>query len=67
VARHDTIRLLLTLAAKNGWNVFHLHVKFAFLNGILEEEIYVHQPQGFEVTGHEDKVYRLKKALHGLK
>ena len=40
-----------------------MDVKSTFLNGILEEEIYVQQPPGYEV----DKVYRLKKALYGLK
>ena len=39
----------------------------AFLNGHLEEEIYIEQPEGFEVKGIEDKVYLLKKALYGLK
>ncbi|GAU25658.1 hypothetical protein TSUD_265850 [Trifolium subterraneum] len=42
-------------------------VKFAFLNGPLEEEVYVKQPPGFEVKGQEQKVYRLRKALYGLK
>ena len=41
--------------------------KSAFLNGYLEEEVYVEQPQGYEVPGQEHKVYRLKKALYGLK
>ncbi|RVX15286.1 Retrovirus-related Pol polyprotein from transposon TNT 1-94 [Vitis vinifera] len=67
VARHDTIRLLLTLAGQMGWKVYHLDVKSAFLNGILLEEIYVQQPEGFEVIGHEHKVYKLHKALYGLK
>ena len=40
---------------------------FAFLNGSLEEEVYVRQPLGCEVDGQEHKVYRLKKALYGLK
>ena len=41
VARLDTIRLVLAMAAQNGWKVFQLDVKLAFLNGILQEEIYV--------------------------
>ena len=67
VARHDTIRLLVALAAKMGWKIHHLDVKFAFLNGVLEEDIYVEQLEGFQVSGCEDKVYKLHKALYGLK
>lgn len=67
VARLDTIRLVLALAAQKGWKVFQLDVKSAFLNGYLQEEIYVEQPEGFAVKGQEDKVYLLKKALYGLK
>lgn len=67
VARLDTIRLLLAIAAQKGWKVFQLDVKSAFLNGILQEEIYVEQPQGFVKEGEGDKVYLLRKALYGLK
>jgi hypothetical protein len=63
----DTIRLVLAIAAQKGWKVFQLDVKSAFLNGDLQEEIYVEQPEGFVVQGGEDKVYLLKKALYGLK
>jgi hypothetical protein len=42
-------------------------VKSAFLNGFLEEEIYVEQPLGYIEAGNEGKVYKLKKALYGLK
>jgi hypothetical protein len=42
-------------------------VKIAFLNGIIEEEVYIEQPQGFEVHDRESYVCRLKKALYGLK
>lgn len=67
VARIETIRLVLALAAQLELKVYQLDVKSAFLNGELEEEVYVEQPQGYEVKGKEDKVYRLKKALYGLK
>ncbi|KAB2622242.1 hypothetical protein D8674_024424 [Pyrus ussuriensis x Pyrus communis] len=58
---------LIALAAKNKWKLFQLDVKLAFLNGVLEEEVYVEQPDGFVVQGEEEKVYRLHKALYGLK
>ena len=55
------------MAAQKGWKIFHLDVNFAFLDVVLEEEIYVAQPDGFAMQSEEDKVYLLKKALHGLK
>ncbi|CAL5403595.1 unnamed protein product [Camellia sinensis] len=67
VARLDTIRLLLAIAAQKDWKIYQLDVKSVFLNGFLQEEIYVEQPEGFVIQGHEDKVYLLKKALYGLK
>ncbi|KAL0283354.1 UNVERIFIED_CONTAM: Retrovirus-related Pol polyprotein from transposon RE2 [Sesamum angustifolium] len=44
-----------------------MDVKSAFLNGYIDEEIYVEQPQGFIAKGSKEKVLRLKKALYGLK
>jgi hypothetical protein len=67
VARLDTIRLLLAISTQKGWKVFQLDVKSAFLNGVLQEEIYVEQPDGFVIQGAEDKVYLSQKALYGLK
>ncbi|CAL2230473.1 unnamed protein product [Prunus armeniaca] len=67
VARLDTIRTLIALAAQKGWQLYQLDVKSAFLNGILEEEVYVDQPKGFVLKGSESKVYKLHKALYGLK
>lgn len=67
VARIETVRVILALAGTNGWKVHHLDVKSAFLNGKLEEEVYVTQPEGFEKKGQEHKVFKLSKALYGLK
>ena len=66
VARIETVRLLLALAAQSGWEVHHMDVKSAFLNGDLTETVFVQQPPGF-VVGSEGRVLRLKKALYGLK
>lgn len=55
------------MATHKGWLLHQLDVKSALLNEVLEEEIYVEQPQGFFVQGQEEKVYKLKKALYGLK
>ncbi|KAH9745452.1 hypothetical protein KPL70_004078 [Citrus sinensis] len=67
VARLETIRLIISLAAQNKWKIFQMDVKSTFLNGFLEKEVYIEQPLGYVVKGHEDKVLRLKKALYGLK
>ncbi|KAL0553407.1 hypothetical protein IC582_007302 [Cucumis melo] len=67
IGRMDTIRLLFAIAAQKGWKLYQWDVKSAFLNGVLQEEIYVEQPEGCEKQGEGNKVYLLKKALYGLK
>jgi hypothetical protein len=67
VARMDSVRLFLALAAQEGWCVHHMDVKSAFLNSDLKEEVYVHQTSGFVIPGEEGKVLRLRKALYGLR
>lgn len=67
VHRIETIRLLISLAAANEWEIHHLDVKTAFLHGELKETVFVIRPKGFEVKGSENKVYRLNKALYGLR
>ncbi|GJT99370.1 zinc finger, CCHC-type containing protein [Tanacetum coccineum] len=67
VARIETVRLILALAAYHGWQVHHLDVKSAFLHGELKEEVYVTQPEGFVQQGNSGKVYKLIKALYGLR
>jgi len=63
----ETIRLIVAVAVKHNWSMYQLDVKSAFLNGELEEEVYVSQPPGFEIKGKEYYVYKLDKALYGLK
>ena len=67
VARMETIRLVIAIAASQSWEIHHLDVKTAFLHGDLREEVFVTQPEGFQVAGKERKVYKLRKALYGLK
>ncbi|KAJ7954712.1 Retrovirus-related Pol polyprotein from transposon TNT 1-94 [Quillaja saponaria] len=67
VARLDTIRLVVALAAQNSWSIFQLDVKSTFLHGELEEQVFIDQPPGYVKLGSEHKVYKLKKALYGLK
>lgn len=62
VARIETIRLLINIAAAHDWEIHHLDVKTAFLHGDLKETVFVTQPEGFEVKGSENKVYKLHKA-----
>lgn len=67
VARLETVRLVVSLAAQKRWTIFQLDVKSAFLHGELSEEVFIEQPPRYEKKGNEQKVYRLKKALYGLK
>ena len=50
-----------------GWKIHQMDVKTAFLNGIIEEEVYIEQPEGFEIFSSESHVCRLKIAMYGLK
>nr|GEV81959.1 retrovirus-related Pol polyprotein from transposon TNT 1-94 [Tanacetum cinerariifolium] len=67
VARIEAIRLFLAYAAHKDFTAFQMHLKTAFLNGILKEEVYVGQPPGFVSKQYPDHVYALDKALYGLK
>lgn len=67
VARLDSLRLLLSLAATYDWEIHQVDIKSAYLNGHLDEEIYMEQPKGFKMPGKEKKVCHLRKALYGLK
>ena len=67
VVRIASIHLLLALVAHLDLELFQMDIKTAFLNGNLEEEIYMDQPIGFASKGQDDKVYRLKRSIYGLK
>ncbi|GJU22820.1 retrovirus-related pol polyprotein from transposon TNT 1-94 [Tanacetum coccineum] len=67
VARLDAIRIFLAYASHINMIVYQMDVKTAFLNGILHEEVYVNQPDGFVDQDNRNHVYKLKKALYGLK
>lgn len=64
VARPTSFRILLTVAGKENMSIVQFDVKTAFLNGVLEQEIYMKTPQGFE---NSEKVLKLNKSLYGLK
>ena len=67
VARFGSIRTLLATAAQRGMHVHQMDVHTAFLNGKLEEDIYMSQPEGFVVEGKEEQVCHLHRSLYGLK
>jgi hypothetical protein len=64
VTRYTSIRTIIALAAKMKWKLHQMDVKTTFLNGVIEEEVYIEQPQGFEVEDRKTRV--CKKALYGL-
>jgi hypothetical protein len=63
----EAIRLILAYACSKRIKVYQMDVKSTFLNGELEEEVYIEQPEGFLLSEREDYVCRMKKALYGLK
>lgn len=67
VARYTSIRAIIYLASVMRWRLHQMDVKTVFLNGVIEEEVYIVKPERFVVHGKESHVCRLKKALYGLK
>nr|GEV65058.1 putative late blight resistance protein homolog R1B-23 [Tanacetum cinerariifolium] len=67
VARLEAVRIFITYVAHKSFPIYQMDVKTTFLNGLLKEEVYVAQPDGFVDPDHPEKVYRLRKALYGLK
>ncbi|KAJ1689849.1 hypothetical protein LUZ63_014004 [Rhynchospora breviuscula] len=67
VARLESIRMLLAYASNKGFTLFQMDVKSAFLNGWIDEEVYVQQPPDFVDHFNPDHVFKLHKVLYGLK
>ena len=67
VARLEAIRMLLAFACFKNFKLFQMNVKSAFLNGFINEEVYVEQPPSFENPNFPNHVFKLSKALYGLK
>ena len=67
VIRQESLRLLMALSVKHGLSLHQVDVTTAFLNGTLEDEVYMQQPKGFECQGKEEFVCKLNKSIYGLK
>jgi len=67
VAMLKSIRILLSIAAYFDYEIWQMDVKTAFLNGNLEETIYMQQPEGFIIPGQEQKICKLNRSIYGLK
>ena len=67
VAMLKSIRILLSIATHLDYEIWQMDVKTAFLNGHLEEDIYMMQPDGFITSNQKQKVCKLRKSIYGLK
>ena len=67
VARYESIQYLLAHAALQDWEIEAMDLKLAYLHGVLDEEIYIEQLEGFTAKGEENKVCRLVQSLYRLK
>ena len=67
ITKITSIRMLIAIATLHSLEIHQMDVKTAFINGDLNEEIYMDQPEGFVCSGQENKVYRLVKSLYDLK
>jgi hypothetical protein len=67
VAHLEAIRILLTFAASKGFKLYQMDMKSDFLNDVIQEEVFVRQPTGFEILKYPNRVYKLSKVMYGLK
>jgi hypothetical protein len=67
VARLESIRILHAYDTHHYFKLYQIDVKSAFLNGLIKEEVYMEQPPGFKSEEYPNRIYKLHKALYGLK
>jgi hypothetical protein len=67
VARLEAVKILLAFAASKRFKLYQMDVKSSFLNGVIQEEVFVRQPLDFENLKYPNRVYKLSKTLYGLK
>ena len=67
IAMLKSIRILLSIVATLDYEIWKMDVKTAFLNGYLDESIYMIQPEGYVAQGQEQKVCKLLRSIYGLK
>jgi hypothetical protein len=67
IARLEVVRILLAFAVSKGFKLYQMDVKSVFLNCVIQEEVFVSQPPGFENPKYPNRMYKLSKALYGLK
>jgi hypothetical protein len=67
ISRYTFIHTIISLATSMGWRLHQMDVKTTFLNGEIEEVVYIEQPNGFVIHEKESHVCKLKKSLYGLK
>jgi hypothetical protein len=67
VAKFTSVRIIMFIVTKMDLELHQLDIKTTFLNEELKEDIYMLQPKDFQIKGHEEKVYKLKRLLYGFK
>lgn len=67
VVRFTSIKCVISLVAQMGCEIHQIDVETTFLNGLIEEGVYIEQPEGFEIHVKHTHVWKLKKSLYGLK
>ena len=66
IARMEAVKMFLAYATNKNFEVYQMDVKLAFLNGEIEEEVYIEQLEGFPLIEEKDMVFKLKKKMYGL-